>query len=433
MAVVYSSLHKIDIVSSAPDGTRQLVQTDHRSPAEIDEEPELSVLFALARIIVPQRSEQAAPDAAGRRAIVRYVALGGLHPAIAQVVASTGAQAEVDRETVDLSNIERRTPAELADAAFGGLGRRVLAREGLAATEDGLAAFERIARGAPTQDEDEIGYWTMVAELAAVTGEVIRARLGGQWVDDDQAHADIPFLFRAAGGDLRVNAVGKAVKFLAHGDADSPRQLLRALEDRDAPEGPLLFSLKPADWGAREQMVCEPLADLAKTGVDVPLVVYGHDHPNTFAMFQRGDKLHDLEALRAEAIANLAGVEVSIEKIELPTVTFWVAHGSYFAAEKILDRAFLAGMHATMGELLAAAVPEKGRLLLTSAVADADAIAGFMAVARGIYDKNEAGRRLSPTVFLISDGNIVGVAQASPPEPPPRLGMEPGKKKSWFN
>ena len=102
---VYSSLRKIDIVSEAPDGTRLLLQTDHRSPDEIDAEPELSMLFALARILGPQRSQH------GTGSVVRYVALGGLHPAIARVVASTGAEAEVDRAVVDLSAQPRAAPA----------------------------------------------------------------------------------------------------------------------------------------------------------------------------------------------------------------------------------------------------------------------------------------------------------------------------------
>ncbi len=411
---MYSSLRKIDFVAQAPDGRRLLVQTDHRSPAEIDEEPELSTLFALARILVPQRSD-AARDGNGV-AVVRYVALGGMHPVIARVVASTHAELEVDRATVDLASVAVSDPADLADEAFAGLGRRVLARHGLAPTEEGLATFERRIDGAPTEDDDEIGYWTTVAELAAVAGEVIRATVGGRWVADGHAYADIPFLFRAGDEDLNVNAVGKAVKFLAHGDAESPRHLLRALEDRGTPAGPLLIGLKPSSWGAADEMVCEPMADLARAGADVPLIVYGHDHPNTFAMFKRGDEPRDMAALRAEALKNLAAIDIEVEKVELESLTFWLGHGNYFAAEKILDVQFMQRMHGIIGELIAAAVPEKGRLFMTNAAVDPQAIAGFVAIARGVYQKNEGGRQLSPTVFLVSQGQIVGVAHTEDPD-----------------
>lgn len=349
-------------------------------------------------------------------AVVRYVALGGVHAVIARVVASTGAELEVDGDAFDLAHVATSAPADLADDAFAALGRRVLERHGLTATEEGLAALERRIDGAPTEEEDEIGYWTAVAELAAVTGEVIRATIGGRWVDDEHAYADIPFLFRAgdelAGGGLSVNAVGKAVKFLAHGESESPRYLLRALEDRGTPSGPLLVGLKPSSWAAKDEMVCEPMVDLGHaTGADIPLVVYGNDHPNTFAMFKRGDNPRDLAALREEALRNLAGVEIEVEKVELDTLTFWIGHGSYFAAEKVLDVPFMLSMNAHIGELLAVAVPEKGRLFMVNAATEAERIAGFLALARGVFERNEGGRQLSPTVFLVSEGKIVGVAQ----------------------
>lgn len=434
IVAVYSSLHKIDFIADGPDDRRYLVQTDHRSVEEVEAEVELSILFALARIIGPSRTEH------GVGAVVRYVALGGLHPAIAQVVASTGAVAEVDRDDVDLSEVETAPPSDLADGAFAGLARRVLEREGLVADEDGLAAFEKIASAAPSRDEDEVGYWTMVAELAAVTGEVIRGVAGGRWVDDPQGYADIPFMFAAGGPDSNwnVNAVGKAIKYLAIGDAESPRQLLVALRDREAPEGPLLFSLKPADWGAREQMWCEPLFSTSEPIADVPLMVYGHDRPNTFSMIQRGGEIRDLATMRSEALVNLARVEIEVEKVELAQVTFWVGHGDYFAAEKILDVEFMQGMHSVMGELIAAAVPEKSRLFLTSAIADPETIASFMRLVRGVHDRDEGGRRLSPTVFLVSEGRIVGVARTDdgsdePPESKIGLGSPGGKIKRWSN
>ncbi len=403
---VYSSLRKIDIVSQAPDGRRELVQTDHRTPDEIDAAPELSVLFALARALVPRRSALFHEVEAVQ---VRHVAQGGLHPRIARVLASTDTRAQIDRTPVDLSAEPREAPADLADAAFAALARRVLAREGLAADEPGLAAFEERCSDAPTEAADEPGYWAAVAELAAVTGEVIRALHGGRWVDDTDGYADIPFMYDA-GERVSVNAVGKAVKFLRHGEPESPRLLLRALEDRNAPPGPVLFTLKPSGWGAKDDMVCEPLVELDRADIDVPLVVYGHDHPNTFAMLKRGETPRDLEALREAAIANLAAIELSFEKVELSTVTFWVGHGSYFAAEKLLDTTFMRGLHASIGEMLAVAVPEKGRLFVTDAVASPEAIAGFVGLARGIYERNEAGRQLSPTVFLLAEGAIVGVA-----------------------
>ena len=72
-------------------------------------------------------------------------------------------------------------------------------------------------------------------------------------------------------------------------------------------------------------------------------------------------------------------------------------------------------------ELLAVAVPSKGQLLVTSAVARPEIVGAFMSIAEGIYKKNEGGRQLSPTVFLVSEGKITGAARlASEPPPPPK-------------
>ena len=57
---MFSSLDRADIVLKAgPDGRQQYVQTDHRTAAEIEQEPDLSVLFTLVRILNPKRMAEA--------------------------------------------------------------------------------------------------------------------------------------------------------------------------------------------------------------------------------------------------------------------------------------------------------------------------------------------------------------------------------------
>ena len=61
---MFSSLDHADI-SLAPTsaGNPQFVQTDHRSPEEIRENPELSAVMALVRIVNPKRVfEDGAPE-----------------------------------------------------------------------------------------------------------------------------------------------------------------------------------------------------------------------------------------------------------------------------------------------------------------------------------------------------------------------------------
>src|SRR6476469_9870935 len=47
---MYSSIQKIDVMTENADGAT-LVQTDHRRADEIEDTAELSVLFAIARIV----------------------------------------------------------------------------------------------------------------------------------------------------------------------------------------------------------------------------------------------------------------------------------------------------------------------------------------------------------------------------------------------
>jgi hypothetical protein len=429
--VVYSSLHKIDLVAQDKNGTGKIfVQTDHRDAEEVAREVEISVIFALARTLLPRRM----PDA--KQAVVRYVCMGKLHPALAEVAVATGTQVEAMGENAKLEGVRRRAPADIADEAFGALGKRLLGEKGLAANEEGLAAFEATLKDAPSnpEDEDEIAHWTAVVELAAVAGEVLRAKYGGRWVDDPKDFADIPFLFEPACNAGLVNPVGKAIKFLLHGAAESPRQLLTLVEDSGAPQGPLLFTLKPSHWGARTEAVSEPLfPGMEKAEADIPVVVYGHDQPNTFAIFMRdGKREKELDSLRAQALGNLARIEATVERVDLDRLTFWAVHGGYFAGEKILDVAFMKSMHDRAGSpLLAAAVPAKGQLLVTSAVAGPETILGFMAIARGIYEKNEGGRQLSPTVFLVSEGKITGLAKAT--EQAPTKPEKKGFFRRWLS
>src|ERR1044071_5942796 len=115
---VYSSLTKIDIVTDGPE----YIQTDHRSRDEIEATPELSVLFALARVCNARRY-----NAASQPTVVYVV--NDAPPFLEEAVAAAGGLLERKDDHV------RRTPApasataaELADRAYRGLAERVQRR-----------------------------------------------------------------------------------------------------------------------------------------------------------------------------------------------------------------------------------------------------------------------------------------------------------------
>lgn len=427
---MFSSLHKIDFVASSPEGgaATLLVQTDHRTPAEVGADQGLSMIFALTRMLAPRSGEYA-------QATVRYTCLEAVHPLLETAAAACGAELEGDRVRRDLTAAAKQAPEDLADAAFATVGRRVLAERGLAVDEAGLTALVDALASPPAVDDDELGHYTALVELAAATGEVLRARFGGRWVHDAARLSLVPFVFQlAVGDDMRANVVGKVEKYFRFGAIDSPVLLLRGGEDATVDEGPLLFTLKPAGWEPAAKLVAEPIASgLEVAGASVPLMVYGHDRPNTFAMLGV-DKagVPPRAELRAQALRTLAEVEVETERLDLGGIEIAVVHGSYFAAEKILDVAFLRRLHDELGcELLAAAVPEKARLLVTKGIAGPAALAGFLAVAKGIYDADEGGRQLSPTVFAIQDGAIVGVLTADGATSGTGAAAPPKKRSFW--
>ncbi len=409
---MYSSLDRVDIVLEDDDGGCVLLQTEHRTADEIEAEPELSTLFLLARVINPRRfgTEEHGP------ARVRVACQHEPGTRVRHLLASAGVELQVlpdgepsvpvEGEAVDL--------ADLADAAFAGLSRRVLAREDLPLSRDGLGTFEdRLSERALTP-ELEIEWWTAVAELAALTGELLRGLFGGRWIDDPQRFSTLPFVFQLEDGANLINVADKARRFLELGPRQSPRHLLTMAEDAEEPSGPLLPNLKAPDWPQRELVVCQPLVDEGdwKPG-ELPLIAYGNDRPHTFGLLHKNSlPAPDLPALRKEAIANLAQVGVAVEELEVLGLRLRVIHDSYFAAEKILDRDFMRSLAVLLdAQMLAVAIPRKCMMVVADAT-QSD-IPKLVAIARGKFAEDAEEPALVPTVFLLHDGLIAGKIEAA--------------------
>jgi hypothetical protein len=411
---MYSSLDRVDIVAADPaTGGEKLVQTDHRQAAEVEAEPELSVIFALTRVI---NARKVAAQRQAANAAIHYVCFDRPPPFLHQAVAAAGGEVVLLDAVVPFAG-ERRDAGELADQAFRALAERVQRTRGAAAVDEALLrAIERDLddEGVPDREEDEIAYWTRVVELAAVGGELLRARTGGRWVVDQGNYADVPFVFVDRAGAI-LNVANKAKKRLDLGPSESVAQLLRIVDDEGAPGRPML-TLKPADWDGRAEAVSRPLLEGFP---ESPLVAFGTDLPNTFAILTTrgasGGEAHDVAALEAKALETLRTIEVSVEDLEVTeALRLMVVSGDYFACEKLLDRDFMRGLEARAGSpLLAAGIPAKGLLLVTSAVVQPETMGGFMAICEGRYNDAAPRERVSPAVFLVQEGAVCGVVRAS--------------------
>lgn len=218
-------------------------QTDHRTREQIEREPELSVLFALTRLLNARRHDQAL-RASVLLALVHlikrpwrkpvYVAASNLPPFLEDAIAAAGGM--VEHQDTHLRYTPPRpieTASELADRAFRGLAERVRRRSAIADPTAALRALEANILASPTptdenddeEDEDSVlTFWTRICELCALTGEVLRARYGGAWIE--AAHTTIPFGFACHKHVVVVPANG-AHRFLNTG---CPESLFRVID-----------------------------------------------------------------------------------------------------------------------------------------------------------------------------------------------------------
>lgn len=391
------------------------MQTDHRSAAEVEAEPEISVLFALTRVSAARAMGEGGAD-------VTYACRFAPPGFLREAVAAAGGVLSVDGAEEPPGTT--RSVDEVADEAFRGLAARVAGREGGSVDAALLARLEDATLASPPrQDDDESVYWGRVLELSALCAELLRAKTGGRWTTAPDRDGLFPFAFTAGNGTF--NVVDRAHRFLDQGESQRPGQLLVMAEDVGRGEdGPAMLNLKPADF-PRDHGVCRPLLEAKGPGAArIPLVCVGRDQPNSFAYLPAGTP--DAERHFDEARANLAKLDLPAVPHEIGGVKVHVVSGDFYASEKILDRGFLQDLQRNLGaELLAAAIPHKGLLLVTDRVVPPE-IAGFAALAAALHRETGGAPPLSPVVFLVRDGEVVGhleteskPAPAKPAAPPP--------------
>jgi hypothetical protein len=217
---MYSSLDRVDVVTTEPDGQGRYFQTDHREADEIEANPDLSVLFALVRVLNAKRMvEPGEPEP-----IVTYVSQNPPPEFLRQAVRAAGGECLIHGE--DQTEQDEDEPPLLADviaSAFAGLARSVAEEFGVDLSIQGLETVEKaLAETAGDPEENEVDYWTAVVKLGTFGGEVIRASNGGQWKVVETG--TLPFALETKfrnGGSPKVNPLAKAIKRFANGDEDT--------------------------------------------------------------------------------------------------------------------------------------------------------------------------------------------------------------------
>lgn len=403
---MYCSIDKVDIAARV-DGRPIAVQTDDRARAAIEAEPELSILYAMARVLNARThlSESGHPDA-----VVHYAVCEDPPPLLREALGAVGGTLERGKLVESLGTANPRVASELADRSFTALAQRAAARVGSRDIAIALRMLEDQTFADPPQRDDEPRYWRRVLELAALAGELLRARYPGRWVQTDRAL--VPFGFQVQSGAAVMFPTNRAQRVIEDGPDESLFKLLLAAEETvqhptDATTGRLMPSLRHRADIELDEVVWRPL--IGDQGpLDLPVVVCGIDGESTFGMIRREALAKAVDEAFDEALLNLGDEHVQCEEIEIAGLEIIMVSGNFYAAEKILDREFMKSLHDALGsDLLAASTPARGCLLVTADFRDHAALARFSAIARARHEDG-GGRAISPAVLLVERGRVAG-------------------------
>lgn len=426
---MYTTIDKVDVMAETEDG-HLLVQTDHRSADEVAKEPELSVLFALARVL---NAHHIAHQKKLAGAKIVYAPLERPPQFLVDALAAGGAWLE-DLETSKRTQLRsRKDPAELVDRAFAALSEVVCERLNAEHPEEAIDALED-EHGGQYGDPDEhmqIEYWTTVLELMAVTGEAIRMRVGGSWKITDEAA--VPFGFQVKDGSLLLPG-NRAQRSLDEGREHGISVLLEALDDPSKlptrvmrADGPIVPSLRSKAEATSGKYVTRTLFERMPPDAEAPVICYGHDSPQTLAIIRTdsGEPAPD----HKEALANLRAQKVEIEQHDIAGMTMLSVGGNFFAAEKLLDVAFMKGLEMRLrDDVLGAIVPRRG-VLLVAGIGKNPLNAGVLSrIGAGEYGK-EKGRGICPNVIILQHGEPIGMVLPGGSVP---VGGEPPPQKRGF-
>lgn len=414
---MYCSIDKIDLAARV-DGRPIAVQSDHRARAAIEAEPELSVLYAMARVLNARTHlcETGHPDA-----IVHYAVTEDPPPLLREALGAVGGTLERGKRLESLGEGSPIVASELADRSFAALAQRVKARVGSRDIAIALRMLEDQTYADPPSREDEPRYWQRVLELAALAGELLRAKYPGHWVQTDRAL--VPFGFQVQSGAAVMFPTNRAQRVIEDGPDESLFKLLLAADETvhrptDAATGRLMPSLRNRADIELDEVVWRPLID-DQGPLDLPVVVCGIDGESTFGMIRREALAKAVDTAFEEALVNLGDEEVQCEEIEIAGLTVIMVSGNFYAAEKILDRELMQLLHRLLDcELLAAAVPARGCLLVTADFHDNASLARFAAIAHARHEDG-GGRAISPAVLLVERGRVAGYVRGpgDPAEP----------------
>lgn len=202
---------------------------DERTAVAMGRHAHLSTIVAIARVLNARRALEAKYGGKGE---VRYASHAMPPPFLVEAVQRAGgALADGTGEKV-LVPAQPAAVSSVIDHAFAELAHHVRSSVGAHDVVTALKKTEANRRKAPLdKDANPAAYWAAVFELAALAGELSRAK-GGRWIETKEM--PVPFAIKIASGEIAVPS--KLAQQIVEGTA--PDESLAAPPEAAPPKPP---------------------------------------------------------------------------------------------------------------------------------------------------------------------------------------------------
>lgn len=404
----WADLDKLAVARPRPDGRATLIAVDDRTTDAIAEARALSTLVAICRVT---RGRQVIADRHEGRGVVVYSTREAPPDFIVEAVTAAGGV--VFDGTREHTATAPRATTVLLDEAFFDLATRVRRRLGARGFAGTLEVLEDEIRRCPLIEPT--ARWTAILELAAVAGELARADGGGTWVTAPTEALPVA-LTRGARGTLRPYTAAALLVDRSEGSLAPlvvpPVATASAVTHATASSRamPLLCARAAVPL---DSLTWLPLLPAEADTADLPVIVFVEDRDDAIGYPQNQGA--PTEALRREALANLAANAFEITTVPVSGGPLVVVTGGFYGAEALLDHATMERVRSELGGpgLMAVAAPARGQLLALDGdrlALDGELAAIFIQAVASEYERASERDRISKVVIAYGerpDGRLV--------------------------
>lgn len=190
--------------------------------------------------------------------------------------------------------------------------------------------------------------------------------------------------------------------------------------------------LKPHDWPHQAMVAHRRLSERVPRA---PIVAFGFDTGDNY-QFVPANKVDDVDALNAEALANLAALDYPWELGDPHPFPFAASSGKEFSAERLLDKRAMIECQRLLGsDRIIVSAPRRTCLIATRDGLPDDQMNLFVRLVLYTYHDDSYGHApISPALFVLEDGAIKSVMFATEepePTPAPTPSSTPPPKPWW--